>query len=467
MLEKPRMKVMKFGGASLKGADDIREIVSVISSEKDRKVVVLSAINGATDSISSFISNLKVTEKEIEALISSLREVHMSILSEVSHSDKEAKAWIERRCDQLARLLYGVAYTEELTPRTRDLIHSYGERLSVALLASALKAEGIDSKALEADAVGMITDGVFSHASVRFEEATPKLRASLIPLAKRLVPVVTGYFGCDERGRTTTFGRGGSDYTAAVLASSLDASCVELWKDVDGFMSADPRVVKDAHLIKDLSYDEAAELAYFGSKILHPRTVEPLIPKGIPLFIKNTKNPKGAGSVVSGKRHLKEDIVKSVTHTPNIGFLKIHGPGIGYKPGVLMNIVSRLSADDINIKSVLTAQTCINILLDSADTTAGMRSLAGLYETSIANIEQVDGIGLIAVVGEGLIEKKGLGARVFKATADHGINVEMVAAGASRVAMYFLVKEKVMKGAVRAIHAEFFENGIRARYARN
>jgi aspartate kinase len=338
-----------------------------------------------------------------------------------------------------------------------DLIHSYGERMSVVLLSSALKKRSIDSQALEADVIGMITDGVFSHASVRFEEATPKLRASLIPLAKRLVPVVTGYFGCDERGRTTTFGRGGSDYTAAVLASSLDASCVELWKDVDGFMSADPKVVKDAHLIRNLSYDEAAELAYFGSKILHPRAVEPLIQKGIPLHIRNTKDRKGRGSIVSGKRLAEENVVKSVARTSNIGFLKIQGPAVGYKPGVLMNIVTRLSADGINIKSVLTAQTCINILLDGTDTSAGMRSLEGLYEGSIANIERVDGIGLIAVVGEGLIEKRGLGARVLKAVADRGVNVEMVAAGASKVAMYFLIKEKAMNEAVRAIHGEFFQ----------
>ena len=454
------MKILKFGGASLRGAEDIREIVRIISAEKVRKVVVLSALSGATDSISSFISNLKVTEKEIEMLVGSLREKHISILSELSSSDREAKAWIDRRCDQLARLLYGVSYTEELTPRTKDLIHSYGERLSVPLLAAALNNEGVRSKALEADAIGMITDGVFSHASVKFDEAAPRLRTSLVPLTKKLVPVITGYFGCDSKGRTTTFGRGGSDYTAAVLASALEASCVELWKDVDGFMSADPKVVKEAHLIRELSYDEAAELAYFGSKILHPRTVEPLIQKGIPLLIRNAKYPTGTGSVISGERRQKEDVVKSVAHTSKIGFLKIQGPAVGYKPGVLMNIVSRLSADGINIKSVLTAQTCINILLDGADTLAGMRSLQGLYEGSIAKIERVDDVGLIAVVGEGLIEKKGLGARVLRAVAGKGVNVEMVAAGASKVAMYFLIKERSMRDAVRAIHEEFFGDSI-------
>jgi len=448
------MKIMKFGGGSLKGAEDIREIVSIIAAERDKKVVVVSALNGVTDTLSSFSPEMQ--EKDVESLVESIRERHLTILHDLAPSDKNSASWINKKCDQLARLLYGVIYTEELTPRSRDLIHSFGERLSVPLLVSALNAEGIHAEGFEADAIGMITDGVFSHASVRLDQASPNLRKALTHLPEKIVPVITGYFGCDERGHVTTFGRGGSDYTATILASSLDASSVELWKDTNGFMSADPRIVASAHLIPELSYDEAAELAYFGSKILHPRTVEPLIPKGIPLFIKNVKSPETPGSVVSSRQNKKKDIVKSVAYTSRIGFLKIHGPSVGYKPGVLMTLVSRLSAGGINIKSVLTSQTCINILLDGCDTVAGMRTLQGISEGSVARIEQIDNIGLIAVVGEGLIEEKGIGARVLGAVAEKGVNVEMLAAGASRVAMYFLVKEDAVFDTVRAIHEEFF-----------
>jgi aspartate kinase len=240
------------------------------------------------------------------------------------------------------------------------------------------------------------------------------------------------------------------------VAYGIGASSLEIWKDVDGFMSADPKIVKDAHGIDRLSYYEAAELSYFGARILHPRTVEPLVDTGIPIHIRNLYT-KSKGTRISLKGYEREEVIKSVTYNEHISVLRIHGPGVGYKPGIIAEIGRILSNEGINIYSVITAQTCINLLIDKRDSRRSYELIKKLAGGVIERVDLVDDIALIAVVGEGLLNRKGVAARVFSAVAEEGVNVEMISSGASEVAYYFIVKEDHLKKAINAIHKEFFK----------
>ena len=239
-------------------------------------------------------------------------------------------------------------------------------------------------------------------------------------------------------------------------ASARDTALLEIWKDVDGFMSADPKIVKEARHIDRLSYYEAAELSYFGAKILYPRTVEPLIEKGIPMVIKNVYEPKRSGTLIQNGSFENNDIIKSITFNRSISNLRIHGPGVGCKPGIIARIGNTLSELGINIYSVITSQTCINLILDRKDMKGGFTALENLAGGFIEKIDLEEDIALVGVVGKGLLKKQGVAARVFSAVADKNINVEMISSGASEVAYYFVVLEKDAEKAVQAVHEAFF-----------
>jgi aspartate kinase len=270
------------------------------------------------------------------------------------------------------------------------------------------------------------------------------------------VVFVPGFFGVSEAGDITTFGRGGSDYSAAVVAAALDAQRLEIWKDVDGFLSADPRMVHTATLIPTLSYEEAAELAYFGAAILHPRTIEPVRAKNIPIIIKNTLNPEIQGSIITAESPKQTRAVKSVAHTTDIGILKVHASGVGARQGILGLVANRIAEAGINIKSVVTSQTCISLLLASGDLEAGHKALATLKPEPYQRIEKIDNVALIAIVGDGLLQCKGIAARCFGAVAKADVCIEMISFGPSRAALYFLVPREALNTTINAIHSTFF-----------
>jgi aspartate kinase len=242
-----------------------------------------------------------------------------------------------------------------------------------------------------------------------------------------------------------------------VIAFATHASELEIWKDVDGFMSADPKIVKNAHRIERLSYYEAAELSYFGAKILHPRTLEPLMGLDISVRIKNLFDPERWGTEILPEAHEKDDIIKSVTCNRGIAVIRIHGPGVGYKPGIIAQIGHLLSGIGINIYSILTSQTCINLLVDKKDARSSYEAIKEMKGGVIDEINLEKDVTLIAVVGEGLLKKKGLAARIFTAVSKENVNVKMISTGASEVASYFVVHQDDTEKVVNAVHREFLE----------
>ena len=358
----------------------------------------------------------------------------------------------------MERVLFGVCYTEELTPRTKDMLLSFGERLSAPIMAACLRDRGVQAMAFDTDKTGLLTDGEFGNASANLAAVSKEFSRNMVPKAvSGLVPVLTGYFGADHEGRVTTFGRGGSDYSASVVAYAVDAEVLEIWKDVEGFMTSDPKIVPGARTIDRLSYEEAAELAYFGAKVLHPRSVEPVMQKGIPINVKSLDNPKDPGTMIAGKGYEAPQTIKSVTFSKDVAVLKVHGAGIGHKPGVLHKITEAVKDKGINIKSVITAQTCISILLERKDLEPAFKEIQKANINVVEELERVTDIALVGIVGEGLVRTPGLAAKAFTAVANAGVNVQMISAGASRVAYYFIIEEKDLVPAVRAVHEIFFK----------
>lgn len=457
---------MKFGGSILKDAQDFRRVIDIIQQDTDEKVIVVSAILGVTDKIHEFLHGLDKGNSEPKEFIEFLYKRHSTILNELVEDKivlEDINGRLKDLLERLERVAFGVAYTEELTPRSHDFLFSFGERLAVLLMEGGLRDRKIHAKSLESDKAGCVTNGEFGFATVNMSKTSSRLPLIVKPLLDcGKIPIITGFFGADKEGQTTIFGRGGSDYSAAVIANALDADCVELWKDVEGFFSSDPKIVVDARHISHLSYNEAAELAYFGAKILHPFAIWPLNEKGIPLWVGNVQYPdRSHGTWIRSNAVKESEVVKSVAHTHDIAVLKIHGAGLGHQPGVLSRMVTELSNSKINIKSVITSQTCIALLLNKTDLMPSYKILKALRKKVVERLEPLSDVGIIAIVGDGLNVTKGIAGRVFSAVGGEGINVEMISSGASDTAYYFIVKEENLEHAVRIIHQDLFGNGLK------
>ncbi|NTV59141.1 MAG: aspartate kinase, partial [Deltaproteobacteria bacterium] len=247
---------------------------------------------------------------------------------------------------------------------------------------------------------------------------------------------------------------------AAVVAAALNAEVLEVWKDVPGYMSADPKFVPEAQMIPFLSYDEAAELSYFGAKILHPRTVEPLRRLGLAIAVKNTMNPGAPGSLITAKSAQSKIPIKSVAHDTDIAILKVHASGVGARPGVLARVSSTITGSGLNIKSVVTSQTCISFLLARKDVDKAYQAVQLLSPKPYRSLVKIQDVALVGIVGKGLLRRKGIAARCFTAVAERNVNVEMISFGPSEVAVYFLVRNKDLQKAVEAIHTSFFSTDL-------
>jgi len=456
------MRVAKFGGGCLRNDKDFLRVVDILRQERSSPtIIVVSAICGITDALYNGITFALNSESSIPQTVIRLKTKHYEIIetSIMDHSRRDSmQRIIDDKIQRLERLLYGVAYTGEVTDSVRVMILSQGERLSATILSGILEDNGIPSIPMESENIGLQTDEQFENATANLAVVQSNLQQYLIPVIEQgMIPVITGFFGCNAAGKPTSFGRNGSDYSAAVIARAMNADSLDIWKDVNGFHTIDPKITDNARPIAVLSYREAAELSYFGATILHPRTVEPLRDSAIEIRIRNIHSSAGFCTIIRPQGHYEADVIKSIACNNNISVLKVHGAGVGYKPGIIGEIGQILSIANVNIYSVITSQTCINLLIDRCDSSRSKRALASLVGGVIAGIDVRDDVALIAVVGEGLLTTKGLAARVFSAVAESGVNVEMFSAGASEVAYYFIVKTEDMEPAIQAVHRTFFE----------
>ncbi|MFH1136659.1 MAG: aspartate kinase [Pseudomonadota bacterium] len=455
------MKVIKIGGGCLKGKENVKSVLALIAARGAGDVFVVSALGGVTDMLLDGAAEALADEERIPDIVARLRNEHLTAARHVIVDGEKLKEFnnhLNKIMDQLARWFYGLNFTREFSPRLRDVISCQGEGLSACLLAMALQSRGLAADSRDPRDIGIISDGRFGDASANMKKTSQNLQQNLRPLLDpKGYMFIPGFYGVNEEGDITTFGRGGSDYSAAVVAAALEADILETWKDVAGFMSADPKFVPEAQLIPSLSYEEAAELAYFGAKILHPRTIEPLRESGLNIAVKNTLDPDAPGTLITAKGDKPKNVVKSVAYDTDIGVLKIHGSGVGARPGILATITGLLSGGGINIRSVITSQTCISLLLSHRDLDKGYKALQGKDPKPFLHLEKIENLALVGIVGEGLSQQKGIAARCFSAVADSDVNIEMISFGPSRVALYFLLVDQDLTTALKAIHRTFFQ----------
>ncbi len=413
-------KVAKFGGSCVSDPEMYDRMAKAARADPSRKFVVVSAIAGVTDSLVATLAKPR-DEKEIDLFIAELRRLHLGLLPRSPGTPDASVETVEALVTKLERLLYGVVYTEEITARTRDFILSFGERLATQIVAANLAKRGVDARAHEADVIGVVTDDNYGNASALLDET----RARLAPFLKRQaqaghVSVITGFFGLSQEGKTATFGRGGSDYSAAVVAYALKLPTIEIWKDVGGFMSADPKIVPEAFPLAALSYDEAAELSYFGAKVLHPRSVRPAQMCGASIVLKNIYEPDEVGTRIGPDTVDRSGDVKSISYVRDLTTLKVFGTGAGPKESLLSLVATALADAGINVYSAATSQTCIAFLIDADAVSRAKRLLTRLPAGFVERIEASPHASLIGFVGEGLGYAHGVAARISRGSCAGG-----------------------------------------------
>ena len=452
--------VVKFGGSNLKSKEDIGRIIQVVKNYREPIVIVVSAFYGVTNHLIDALDRSRhdesVAKKTTRYLLSLKKEALELYLKDPDHQ-ATILSDIVIQLDELEKYLQGIALTGDASSALEDHVLSYGERLCAIFLAGILNGIGIQARVALPESIALVTNGEFGSASVDFVKSTESVREAL---SVEHITVIPGYYGISKEGKTTLFGRGGSDYAAAAIARCIGASSLDIWKDVNGFLSADPKIVENPLPILKLTYNEAAELAYFGAKILHPRTVEPLAAAHIPIRIFNitgdleVTNPL---SVISSEKIVTPGILKSVTFSGDFGILKLKGSGVGAKPGILAKVTTALHLAGINISSVLTSQTSINILIAKQELSIAFAVVSAIDLSVVAKVQIIEDLSVVAVVGNGIAENYGVAARIFTALATNGINVLMSCSGASPIVSYFLVKSTDCITAVKSIHHEFFE----------
>jgi aspartate kinase/aspartokinase/homoserine dehydrogenase 1 len=325
----------------------------------------------------------------------------------------------------------------------------------------------IESKELLPENIGLVTDGEYGNATIDLKQSKKNIKNIF---SENITYIIPGFYGISTEYRITTLGRGGSDYSASAIAYCINASSVDIWKDVSGFLSADPGIVKHPVSIKQLSYNEAAELSYFGAKIFHPLTFEPLLGEKIPvrIFDINKQGKKQTPlTIISNKSVIKRTVVKSVACIDNIGVIKLNSPGIGIKSNILSQVIDQIAKLGVNIKTMISSMTSINILVSKPDLNKCCRGITALNILAIDTIKCYDDSALIAIVGEGMDTRHGTAVRAFKAVAERKVNIQLIASGASRVAIYFLVEHKDRIKTIRAIHNEFFRNNDSGSFSLN
>ena len=459
---------MKFGGTSVGDADCIRrasEIVRSVASER-AVVVVVSAMSGVTNRlVQAAHQSVERQQHEAAELSTTLRNQHFAAAEVLVKDSSRSRELIDELgviCDEVASLCQGISLLRELTPRAHATLSSIGERLSARLMAATLRELGVKSVAVEATQI-IVTDDQYLHAEPIMREVRARAEAVLRPLIDEgITPVVTGFIGATAEGILTTLGRGGSDYSATILGGALDADEIVIWTDVDGVMTADPRLVPGARLLREISYNEAAELAYFGAKVLHPKTLRPVVDAGIPVWIRNSFAPERAGTCITAKGHPTEHGVRAITAIPNVSMITIGGRGIVGVVGVAAKTFQAVASVRANVLliSQSSSENDICLIVDSADAASTLKALrdafsADLKHHDVEHITVNSEIAIVAVVGDKMRGAPGIAGRTFSALGRGAINIIAIAQGSSEYNVSFVVESGAMRDAVVAVHDEF------------
>jgi len=456
--------VLKFGGTSVASPTALESVARIVAGIQGERVVVVSATAGTTDALHAAARAAESGDgDDAVRMLEGLAKAHANLVADLLHvGGADVLQDIAELTERTTGLLRSVAMLRECTARTLDAIVSYGERVSAPIVAGLLKMRGVKAEPLSAEGL-IITDDAFGHANPMLDETRARAQKILMPRLKDgIVPVVTGYVASTAEGVTTTLGRGGSDYSAAVLAAAVNADDLRIYTDVSGVMSADPRIVADAKPLVKMSYAEAAELSYFGAKVIHPRTVLPAIEARIPVRILNTFAPNDEGTTITADPVFDGSVVKATTSLGGLGLVTVQGAGMSGVPGFAARVFDTAAAEEISVLMISQSSSENSIcLVVPADTTPRLRTaLERMFSAELRrhDVEQVEvdaPVAIVAAVGEGMRGTPGVAARVFGALGRARVNVMAIAQGSSELNISLVVHETDRERAVLAIHDEF------------
>jgi aspartate kinase len=447
------MIVMKFGGSSVESAAAIERVSGIVKArEVQRPVVVVSAMGKTTNRLLAIAETaINGTRDEYIRMIHDLRDYHSREARQIVPLEDRAglDRFLDEQFQELTELVKGLAVLGELTPRSIDAISSYGERLSSYIVALAFRRFGMKTEHVDSRDV-IVTDGRHTHAAPIYPETYRRLAETIPPIAAHSVIVMGGFIASTETGVTTTLGRGGSDFTASIVGAGIDAEEIQIWTDVDGMLTADPTILPIGHRVKIISFAEAAELAYFGAKVLHPATVVPAIEKNIPVLILNSRRPEIPGTRITAESVHCENAVKSIACKRRITTVNIHSTRMLMAHGFLRRIFEVFDRNETPVDMVATSEVSVSLTIDK---TSSIDLIVGeLRQFAEVTIEH-DSV-IVCLVGENIRHTPGVARRVFNAL--DGINIRMISQGASLLNISFVVAETDLQRTVAALHEEFF-----------
>ena len=458
--------VLKFGGTSLASVKDIQNVTNIVSklSSENEIVIVCSAVDGITDELIHISEQIKkVNKKEANRALAKISQKHKQFTTHIVTDSKIQKTLLDKMksdLSELEELVHGLLLLGEVTPRSFDYLASFGEKLSINLVSFALQQLKKKSVPLSGKQAGIVTDSNFGESRPLMDTTKIRLSKTIQDLFdKNTIPVVGGFSGADQHGNTTTFGRGGSDYTATIIASCIDADEIWLMSDVDGLMTADPKLVDDAKLLKEVSYAEAVEMAQFGAKQIHPRTFEPLVSKKIPMRIRSTFDLANTGTIVTASPSAAtKKTVKCASAIRNIGLVDLTGGVLFAAPGTAAKIFTLLADINVNVMMVSSnpSESSISIIVKKSDLDRAVNALEmSLLGKTVKKIVTTPNVSIIAVIGSGMSGTVGIASKVFSAVQKRNVNVIMIAQGSSELNLAFVVKDNDCKSVIQALHEEF------------
>ncbi len=464
------MQVLKFGGSSVANADNIKKVMAVVKDKitADKTIVIVSALGGVTDLL---LTCSKLAAEGIETYKYQLAEIeqrHLQATRELIPINNQSSvlSFVKTQCNEIEDICNGIFLLKELSPRTKDRMVSYGELLSSRIIAAALQSENVDTHWVDAGKL-IITNSDYGNAVVNFTLTNKNIRQYIAehPAGLYLVP---GFVASNEEGINTTLGRGGSDYTAAIFAAALDVSLLEIWTDVSGMMTADPRLVANAHIIPQISYQEAMELSHFGAKVIYPPTIQPVMSKGISVWIKNTFAPTDEGTVIRQQVSENESSVTGISSINNIALISLEGSGMIGIPGFSKRLFAALASKKINVILITQSSSehsiCVGIEASNAGAAKAAIDEAFAYEIEQKKVEPLSvetDLSVVALVGDRMKSHTGISGRLFSALGKNGVNIRAISQGSSERNITAVISSADVKKAINVIHEAFFEEEIK------
>lgn len=465
------MKVLKFGGTSVANAENISKVIDILenSSKKDTLLVIVSALGGTTDSLLEAGELATKGDENYNNLFKSIETRHLDTVRELIPVDKQSSilGGIKKILNELESTLEGIFLLKEFSDKTHDKIVSFGERLSSYIVYNAmvLKEKNTilkDSREL------ILTNSNFTQASID-SLATEKNILNFFNKDKAKITILPGFIAANKEGDTTTLGRGGSDYTAAIIAAAIECEILEIWTDVSGMFTANPKLVKGAFPIEEISYHEAMELSHFGAKVLYPPTVQPVLHKEIPIVIKNTFDANAVGTYISKSNENQEVLIKGISHIEQITLITLEGNGMIGIPGFSKRLFEALSQEKINVALITQASSehsiCIGINDEDAAIAKEIIDDVFAYEISLGKLKPLiveSELAIIALVGDNMKNHQGISGRMFSTLGKNNVNIRAIAQGASEKNISVVIAKKNIKKALNSLHNEFFENQVKS-----